>query len=317
MGSQLNRIHFKAEMIFQLLSLIPAALCLPRTHVQVPDGPVGPSGAILKYDLLENNYPGATYGAFLSTYAAPCMNSNMSCNHNNELQTYQPDSASQAGNGEITIKAEKHSDGRITSARLESYQLWTTAQDPAIKTRGYLEVRSTIPAKPNGDQYRGSWPAIWMLGNGNGAGWPAHGELDIVEMVNGKPNCVMSTHSSGHHGGNPMHPSGSIYMNANLDTDELIAGFEWNLENSSQIDMTWWMTWFDQGSQSWTSQHATLVVHSGQGQDYHEFYDSFMGEGFSLIINLAEGGDMPGTNSVFENGQPQYMVVKSVKAYGF
>merc|ERR1711874_10037 len=102
-------------------------------------------------------------GAFKATYAEPCMQSNMSCNHNNELQTYRPESASQASNGEITIKAERHSDGWITSARLESYQLWTTAQDASIKNRGYLEVRSTLPAKPNGDQYKGSWPAFGCL----------------------------------------------------------------------------------------------------------------------------------------------------------
>merc|ERR1712055_1070165 len=193
------------------------------------------------------------------------MQSNMSCNHNNEMQTYRPESASQAGNGEITIKAERHSDGWITSARLESYQLWTTAMDPSIKYRGYLEVRSTS-----------------------------------------------------HHGGNPQHPSGPIDMNSNLDENELIAGFEWNVQDSKgQIDMTWWMSWLDIGSGSRKKEHHTLVVQSGHGQDYHEFYDSFMGEGFSLIINLAEGGDMPGTNSVFEDGQPQYMVVKSAKAYGF
>ena len=63
------------------------------------------------------------------------------------LCRYRPESASQAGNGEITIKAERHSDGWITSARLESYQLWTTAMDASIKNRGYLEVRSTIPAR--------------------------------------------------------------------------------------------------------------------------------------------------------------------------
>ena len=28
-------------------------------------------------------------------------------------------------------------------------------------------------------------------------------------------------------------------MNANLVENELIAGFEWNLENPNQIDLTW------------------------------------------------------------------------------
>ena len=39
-------------------------------------------------------------------------------------KAYTPDAATQDGNtAEITIKAEKHSDGSITSARLESYQV--------------------------------------------------------------------------------------------------------------------------------------------------------------------------------------------------
>ena len=42
--------------------------------------------------------------------------------------------------GQITIRAEKHGDGSITSARLESYQVWSTAQSQDIKMRGYLEV---------------------------------------------------------------------------------------------------------------------------------------------------------------------------------
>ena len=49
--------------------------------------------------------------------------------------------------GEITIKAEKHSDGKITSGKIETKNVWTTASDPAVKNRGYVEVRATLPAK--------------------------------------------------------------------------------------------------------------------------------------------------------------------------
>jgi len=288
--------------------------------VELPDGPQGPPGAVLKYDLLSNsqpgiNYPGGNLGAFVPQLWPEGV-------VNNELQEYVPEAASQdPSTGEITITAKKEGN-RITSARLESYQVWSTAQSADIKNRGYVEVRSTLPAKTNGGNLKGAWPAIWMLGTGNGNEWPHHGEIDIVEAVNGDPTIVMSLHSTNHFGGGPQHPpKNPLYMNADLTKDHLIAGFEWNVQdNIGQIDLTWWFSWFDQGSQTWASDHTTKSLMRNGDNDYNVFYDSFNGEGFSLLINLAEGGVMPGVydkNQVFIDGQPQYMNVNSVKVYGF
>ena len=70
--------------------------------------------------------------------------------------------------------------------------------------------------------------------------------------------------------------------------------------------------------QQWTSTNSTLsLFESDPSSDYDVFYDSFMGEGFSLLINLAEGGDFPGTSDVLVDGQTQYVVVQEAKAYGF
>ena len=84
-----------------------------------------------------------------------------------------------------------------------------------------------------------------------------------------------------------------------------------------EIVLTWWFTWFDQGSQSWLSDHTTKSLMKNGDDDYNDLYDSFNGEGFSLIINLAEVGAMPGTNDVFVDGRPQYININSVKVYGF
>ena len=110
--------------------------------------------------------------------------------------------------GEITIKAEKHSDGRITSGKVETKNVWTTASDLAVKNKGYLEVRATMPAKVglslrqenpkessfclqvNGDNLVGAWPAIWLLGY-QPPTWPHCGELDIVELANGVPKVTI------------------------------------------------------------------------------------------------------------------------------
>ena len=43
----------------------------------------------------------------------------------------------------------------------------------------------------------------------------------------------------------------------------LICGFEWHLHGNwfvSQIDLTWWFTWYDLQSQNWKSEHSTLVL---------------------------------------------------------
>jgi len=314
MGRFSRKLHMKI-MFVSFVFLVGATFA---TSVKIPDGPQGPSGAILKYDLLSNsqpgiNYPGTHIGAFVAQNWPPGV-------VNDEDQAYTEDAATQDGNtGEITIKAEKHSDGSITSARLESYQVWSTAQSEDIKMRGYVEVRSTLPAKVDGGHLKGSWPAIWMLGTGNGHDWPTHGEIDIVEAVNGDPKIFMTIHSTHHNGGNGQHPDTSNYWaNSDFTQYPLIAGFEWNIRPEvGQIDLTWWMTWFDVSSQSWESQHTTKVLFENGNNDYWDFFNSFNGEGFSLLINLAEGGVMPGTHDTFVDGQPQFMHVSSVKVYGF
>ena len=106
---------------------------------------------------------------------------------------------------------------------------------------------TTTPHPPN---------CTGMLGEGNGAGWPTKGEIDIVEIVNGVNNIYHTTHSTNNFGGNGQHPPEQPYnVNADFTVDPLIAGFEWNIQDDiGQIDMTWWMTWFDMGSQgSWSS----------------------------------------------------------------
>ena len=163
----------------------------------------------------------------------------------------------------------------------------------------------------------GSWPAIWMLGE-NGVDWPIHGEIDIVEVVNGDPTVVMSLHSTNHYGADPQHPPINPYhLDADFTRYPLIAGFEWNVkEPMGEISLLWWFTYYDYGS--WKTVHTIKVLQKKwESHDYYDFFDSFTGDGFSLLINLAEGGAMPQTNEVFVDGQPQFMNISSVKVYGF
>ena len=111
-------------------------------------------------------------------------------------------------------------------------------------------------------------------------------------------------------------PLSPLHVNTDLSRDPLIAGVEWNVqEDEGKVDLTWWISWFDQISQSWRNENTTKSLIEEADNDYLVFYSSFVTEGFSLIIDVPEGGPMPGTNEVLVDGQPQYMHVSSVKVY--
>jgi beta-glucanase (GH16 family) len=52
---------------------------------------------------------------------------------------------------------------------------------------GRIEVRAKLPTG------YGTWPAIWMLGaNFSTVGWPACGEIDIMEGIGNNPGFIQS-----------------------------------------------------------------------------------------------------------------------------
>ena len=105
---------------------------------------------------------------------------------NDELETYtirRDNSFLQGGRLIIRAKAESYrgSDGierSYTSARLKSQGLFSQA-------RGKFEARMRLP------RGQGVWPAFWMLGDDvSSVGWPACGELDIMENIGREPTIV-------------------------------------------------------------------------------------------------------------------------------
>ncbi len=101
---------------------------------------------------------------------------------NNEKQYYTEARLENARmeNGHLVIEARKEPwEGfDYTSARLvtRGRQEWTY---------GRFEIRAKVPTGV------GTWPAIWMLGTNIGeVGWPACGEIDIMENVGFDPHRV-------------------------------------------------------------------------------------------------------------------------------
>jgi beta-glucanase (GH16 family) len=121
------------------------------------------------------------------------------------------------GNNEAQYYTDRPENLRVENGRLvitavkENYQgsSWTSAriitQDKRNFQYGKFEFRAKLPTG------QGPWPAAWMLGaNISTVGWPACGEIDVMEWRGtfGDANTVgHALHSSARHGGNPVQPA--------------------------------------------------------------------------------------------------------------
>ncbi len=80
----------------------------------------------------------------------------------------------------ITLKKEDYEGSKYTSTRM-------LTQGKYDFKYGKLEVRAKLPSGG------GTWPAIWMLGsNISTAGWPACGEIDVMEHAGNRQGDVSS-----------------------------------------------------------------------------------------------------------------------------
>jgi len=112
-----------------------------------------------------------------------------------EYDTARPENVSLDGLGHLAITARKEQyQGRdYTSAR--------------ILTRGHLEQSlGRYEARIRLPSGQGLWPAFWMLGASyDSVGWPACGEIDIMELRGQEPSVVNgSLHATGYHGGSAI-----------------------------------------------------------------------------------------------------------------
>jgi beta-glucanase (GH16 family) len=137
------------------------------------------------------------------------------------------------GNGEwqyYTARPEniRLQDGRlIIEARKENYGgcSYTSAR---IKTQGkksfqYGRIEALIKMPTGGN---GIWPAFWMLGNNiTSVGWPACGEIDIVEMMEDP----YTASGALHYGSSDQHryQSGYDTTAGNLSSDYHVFAIEW------------------------------------------------------------------------------------------
>src|SRR6478609_5855240 len=102
---------------------------------------------------------------------------------NNELQYYRRENAT-VENGSLVISARRENYGgaQYTSARMKT-------QGKKSWKYGRMEARIAMPS------FQGIWPAFWMLGDKiSSTGWPACGEIDIMEHINTGGNTHATIH---------------------------------------------------------------------------------------------------------------------------
>lgn len=198
-----------------------------------------------------------------------------------QLQVYTdaPTNAALDGAGHLAITARREAEGTITSARLTTRDRFTT-------TYGRVEARLKVPGAC------GTWPAFWMLGADIGqVGWPACGEIDVMEHVGADPTrCHGTLHGPGYSGLDGG-IGGVIDAGANLSDDFHSYAVSWD-----DSGITWLLD---------DREHHRLTPSDvpGPWPFDHPFY---------LLINLAIGGDWPG-NDVDDPELPAVMLVDWVR----
>lgn len=207
---------------------------------------------------------------------------------NQELQVYTNDEAnSYVDDGNLVIVAMDDG-GTYTSARMKSQGL----QEFAF---GRIDVRAVLP------EGKGLWPAIWMLGANHGeVGWPACGEIDIMELKGDQPNKVYGTAHWGAivGGGHPNVGSTVFSEYPNTYADEYnVFSLEW-----SQDTIVWLMN---------DEVYHTITT---EGTVDPAGYPTPFNDPFFFIMNIAVGGtflENPDETTLF----PQFMAVDYVRVY--
>jgi beta-glucanase (GH16 family) len=193
--------------------------------------------------------------------------------------------------GHLRIIARQTSPGVFTSARLKS-------EGHLSFMYGRIEARIKVP------ESQGMWPAFWLLGNNIvTVDWPACGELDIMEHIDGNnpPSHAGATppgydwvqssvHGKGLDGGTPYHPDG-------------FSAADWHV-----YGMTWSKGKVEFYIDDPAHPYETFTAENTKGTWPFDQGPQF------ILLNLAVGGDWPGnvdSTTVF----PSEMLVDYVRIY--
>ena len=158
-------------------------------------------------------------------------------------------------------------------------------------TYGKFDINAKLP------KGKGSWPAIWMLGNTiSSEGWPHCGEIDIMEHVGfDEGNIHASIHTTDYNHMNGTQKSGQVEVPTVTDSFHLYS-LEWD---------------------------STYIQYSIDNNPYFFIYNDSNGNqdkwpfnlDHYLILNLAIGGDWGGAQGIDPSFFPMEMEVDYVRVF--
>ena len=209
---------------------------------------------------------------------------------NKEWQNYTKGDNVEVSDGIMKIIARKTGAGQkvgdYTSTRLNSKYSFTY---------GKVEVRAKMPdLKGNG-----LWPAIWMLGDSlKTAGWPACGEIDIVEYLSWRHDKVSSA----------LHTKANNHkINTQIETEPI------PLETAEEEFHVYGLEWDETQINIFIDDETKPTLTFDRPKDFTDAnwpYD----KPHHILINLAVGG-WGGTKGVDDSIFPSHMEVDYVRVY--
>lgn len=205
---------------------------------------------------------------------------------NNELEYYTKDSRNvRVENGNLVIVALKDSSAKpYTSTRIVS-------RHKGDWLYGRVEIKAKLP------RGKGTWPAIWMLPTDwKYGGWPASGEIDIMEHVGFDPGVIHGTlHSETYNFTKGTQKEGKVTIADCMDQFHVYA-IDWQ---DSKIDF-------------YVDDKLYHSVPRNPAEDYKGWpFD----QRFHLIMNIAVGGNWGGQQGLDDTIWPQKMEVDYVRVY--
>jgi beta-glucanase (GH16 family) len=212
---------------------------------------------------------------------------------NQELEYYTSNSLNAyETNGLLHIAAlQQNTNGfSYTSARMKTQNNFST-------TYGRIVWSAALPAGT------GMWPALWMLGtNFPSAGWPACGEIDVVEENGTFTNKIQSSLHSGNASDQDVTET-AIY---NLPSGNCATNFH-----------TYMLQW-QYGSISF-SVDGNVFETQNTWTSFNSPYPAPFNSPFFLIMNLAVGGNYVGNPAIAQINSgtvfPAQMLVDYVRVY--